>query len=177
MPRSFKSLALALLGVLLLWPTADAAAFGKTLQGAWDVRGTPQPTDEFPVPPAPFNSVFAFHFGGTMTQTDPTTPPGAPAPIFPELGPFNTGDGLGVWKRKGRRSYAYTAIKPLFVEGLQIGFLRIRGEAELSRDGQTFEGPSLSDFILGDDLETGELFFVGPVQLRGRRIGIVPLSE
>lgn len=177
MPRSFKTLSLLLLAGLLLWPAADAAAFGRSLQGAWDVRAMPQPTDGFPVPPPAFNAVFAFHFGGTVSQTDPTTPPGAPSPIFPEIGPFSTGDGLGAWKRQGRRSYAYTVIKPLFVEGLQVGFLRIRGEAELSRDGQTFEGPSLSDFILGDDLETGELLFVGPVQVLGRRIGIVPLTD
>ena len=178
MPRTFKSFALALFAAFALWPSADAEAIGGSLQGTWDVRATPQEAPGFPIPPPAFNAVFAFHLGGTVTQTDPTTPPGAPSPIFlPDLGPFNTGDGLGVWKRKGRRTYAYTVIKPLFVEGLQVGFLRIRGEARLSADRRRFEGPSLSDFILGDDLETGDLFFTGPVNVEGRRVRIVPLDE
>ncbi|MDJ0941941.1 MAG: hypothetical protein QNJ30_00625 [Kiloniellales bacterium] len=172
MPRSPIVFALALLIVLAAPPMDRAKAGFGGIQGTWEVTVTPQATPDVP-PPAPFQALFSFHFGGTLSETDGGIHPGSQAELFPELGTFSASDGLGVWSRSGHRRTALTFFKVLFVEQEQVGYLRIRGKVALSHDRKRFTGEALSDFILGPDLETGEIFFTGPVRLDGRRLGVV----
>ena len=171
MSRSSFALVAALVLVLLAAPAARADFGFGAVQGTWEVTVTPQPVPGVPTP-APFQALFSFHFGGTLSETDGGIHPGSRVEFFPELGLISASDGLGAWTRKGHRRAALTFFKVLFAEQEQIGYLRIRGEVALSGDRKRFSGDALSDFILGSDLETGDLFFTGPVRLDGRRLGV-----
>ncbi len=172
MPRS--PIAFVVLLLVLLAASAARADFGfRSIQGTWEVTVTPQQVAGLPQPP-PFQALFSFHFGGTMSETDGGIHPGSQVELFPDLGLLSASDGLGVWKRRGPRRNALTFFKVLFTEQEQIGYLRIRGEVALSPDREGFSGDALSDFVIGEDLETGEVFFSGPVRLDGRRLGVVP---
>lgn len=172
MPRSPIAFVITLILILAATPMARADFGFGGLQGTWEVTVAPQDTPDIPAPPA-FQALFSFHLGGTMSETDGGIHPGSRVELFPDLGPLSASDGLGAWTRKGRRRNALTFFKVLFAEQEQIGYLRIRGEVALSPDRKSFSGDALSDFILGPDLETGELFFSGPVRLDGRRLGVV----
>ena len=161
-----------LLIILFAAPVARADLGFGAIRGTWEVTVTPQPVQGLPQPP-PFQALFSFHFGGTMSETDGGIHPGSQVDFFPDLGTLSASDGLGVWKRKGHRRNALTFFKVLFAEQEQIGYLRIRGEVKLSPDRKDFSGDAFSDFVIGEDLEAGEVVFTGPVRLDGRRLGIV----
>ncbi len=172
MPRLPIACVVTLLVVLVTAPLARADFGFGAIQGTWEVTVTPQQVDDVPTP-APFQALFSFHLGGTLSETDGGIHPGSRVELFPDLGLLSASDGLGAWKRKGHRRNALTFFKVLFAEQEQVGYLRIRGEVTLSPDRKRFSGDALSDFILGPDLESGELFFTGPVRLDGRRLGVV----
>ena len=176
MPRLITLSLLAFLSVFALWPADEArATFGNSIQGSWEIKVIPQPTPDFPVPPPPFISIFAFHFGGTLSETDTQVHPGARFENFLDFGPLSGSDGLGVWKRKGFRAFGLTFVKMLFVEGEHVGVIRVRGELALGKDRSSVDGRADSDIIVGSDLETGEVVFTGPVLFDGRRLKVQAL--
>ena len=176
MPRMPIICVVILLLVLAAAVPARADLGFGAIQGTWEVAVTPQPTPDIPVPPEGFQALFSFHLGGTLSETDGGIHPGSQVDLFPELGLLSASDGLGAWTRKGHRRSALTFFKVLFADQAQIGYLRVRGEVTLTPDRKRFFGEALSDFILGPDLETGELFFNGPVRLDGRRLGVVAVG-
>ena len=110
MPRS--PIAFVVLLLVLLAASAARADFGfRSIQGTWEVTVTPQQVAGLPQPP-PFQALFSFHFGGTMSETDGGIHPGSQVELFPDLGLLSASDGLGVWKRRGRRRNALGAAGP-----------------------------------------------------------------
>lgn len=152
-----------------LWASSAATAHDNEcsqarLVGLWSFRVTPQPNPEVPAVPPPFNALFEFETGGTFNETDTGFHPTSAVELFADLGPLSSSDGLGAWEADRGNRYHGRFIKHLFdASGKPLGFLITRISITLL-DTDRLEATTVSDFVLGDDLNA-EPFFTGGVTL------------
>jgi hypothetical protein len=95
--------------------------------------------------------------------------------VFPDA--IATSEGKGVWKRRGRRRFDYTIITYAIGEsGAPVGIIKNSGIKILSRDCQSMEITSSSEFFAPDkDPLCDEAFLCIPYPpLNARRITVDP---
>lgn len=134
------------------------------------MRVTPQPNPEVPAVPPPFNAIFAFGSGGTISETDTGFHPTAAIELFPQFGPLSGSDGIGAWEVDRANHYRGQFIKNLFdTSGKHIGYVITRISITLL-DSDRLVADSTSDFVVGDDWKAEPFFSGGVTKGTGSRV-------
>ena len=122
------------------------------LEGAWHVITTP----EGPGAPPPLPVLIVFAAGGGLV--DSGRPPGTP--------------GFGAWVRSGANTFALTFLALRFdPQGHVAGTTKVRAQANLSADGNTYTGPGLTELFDA----TGTLLASFKSTAQATRITVEPL--
>ena len=149
---------------------ADAAklwAPGRRVTGTWlfDVVFPP----ETGVPG--FKEIITFHTGGTLSESNTTLHANSANPFFN----FNGSDGHGTWRYKRDRRVSFKLVKLVFdgVTNEHIGYLRVTSTVSMA-NGMLIQdaADSLTELILGPDIETGIVQPFGGADAVGRRISV-----
>lgn len=98
------------------------------LEGAWHVITTP----EGPGAPPPLPVLIVFAAGGGLVVSG--RPPGTP--------------GFGAWVRTRENTFALTFLALRFdPQGHFVGSTKVRAQANVSQDGNTYTGPGLTEMF------------------------------
>jgi len=126
------------------------AADGHSLVGTWKVTVSP---DGIP----PFTAYNVFTVDGNSFEFDNSNPPGAQT------------IAVGPWTSTGVNSFAFTEVNQLFDNtGAYAGELKVRGNVELTADGNSFA--SKFKFDVSDP--TGAVVFSGTGTAAGKRVAV-----
>lgn len=156
--------------VSLVNAAQGAAKHGKPkLTGTWlfDVTFPP----EAGVPD--FKETITFHKGGTVSESNTLLHANSANPFFN----FNGSDGQGTWRRHDDDLIAFRFVKLVFDgdSNQHIGYLRVTsvGSIENGLLIQDSEN-SLTELILGPDIETGVVQPFGGADAVGKKIASAP---
>jgi hypothetical protein len=84
----------------------------------------------------------------------------------------NESPGYGQWVRTGKRGFAATFVGLEYApDGTANGTYKVRATAVVSRDGQRFRGPFVTDIFAPD----GTLVFTVTGEVRGTRVVVEPM--
>ena len=122
------------------------------LEGAW--RGTVTPEGSGAPPPLPILIMFAADGGLVVSGR----PPGSP--------------GFGAWARTGENTFALTFLALRFdPQGIFAGSMKVRAQANLSEDGNTYTGPGITENFDA----TGKLLATFKATTQATRITVEPI--
>lgn len=162
--------------------------------GEHEIRFPPMPNGAWllditfpPVPgaPPPFSETLTFHAFGTVSESNTALNANSYNPALGQgcgfTGPggalefnCNGSDGTGSWRRTGRNTLAFTIIKFVYdgETNAHVGFLRVSSSrVTFGRDHiAQSAGDSLTEFLVGTDLETAVAIPFGGADAVGIRI-------
>lgn len=152
--------------------------------GAWllDVEFAAVPGQ--PPPPPAFKETLTFHVLGTVSESNTLLNENSYNPAFGQgcgfTGPggslelnCNGSDGTGTWRRVGRNKLSFIVLKFAYdgKTNQHVGYLRVSGELNFSgNDIRQSSLDSLTEFLVGTDLETAKAIPLGGADAVGQRI-------
>lgn len=160
----------------------DKQRFRPQPSGAWLLEVTFPPG---PGAPPPFLETLTFHVGGTVTESNTALNANSYVASLGQgcgfSGPggalefnCNGSDGSGSWRRTGSRTLAFTIVKFVFdgETNEHVGFLRVSSsKVTFGRDGiRQDAADSLTEFLIGTDLQTAIPIPFGGADATGRRV-------
>ncbi|MEL6199269.1 MAG: hypothetical protein AAFR09_03575 [Pseudomonadota bacterium] len=181
--RTYLLLLAALILLALQARAGDSAQrFAHTPNGAWLLEVSfPAGTEA----PPPFRETLTFHAFGTVTESNTALNANSYNPALGQgcgfTGPggalefnCNGSDGTGSWRRTSRNTIAFTVLKFVYdgATNAHVGYLRVTSrKVTFGRDGiaQSAED-SLTEFLVGTDLETAVAIPFGGANARGIRV-------
>ncbi len=160
----------------------ESALLGPS--GAWLLRVEFPTVPGAPPPPPPFQETITLHALGTVTESNTLLNENSYNPALGQgcgfTGPggavelnCNGSDGTGTWRRTGLRTASFVVIKFVFdgETNQQVGFLRVRGKLNVRGDRVTQNSEdSLTEFLIGTDIETAIAIPFGGADAVGQRI-------
>ena len=153
--------------------------------GAWLVDVEFPAIPGAPPPPPPFKETLTFHALGSVSESNTLLNENSYNPALGMgcgfTGPggalevnCNGSDGTGVWQRTGRNTLSFVVVKLVFdgATNAQVGYLRIRSDNVRFHKNQLIQdsGDSLTELLIGTDLETAIPVPFGGANSVGRRI-------
>ncbi len=140
---------------------------GRRVTGTWLIDVVFPPETGVPG----FKEIITFHPGGTLSESNTTLHANSANPFFN----FNGSDGHGTWRYKRNRRVSFKLVKLVFdgVTNEHIGYLRVTSTVSID-NGMLIQdaADSLTELILGPDIETGIVQPFGGADAVGRRIGV-----
>ena len=181
-----------LIAVLAVSVTLPASASGSGHNnyffagptGAWVLNVEFPATPGGPPPPPPFVETLTFHALGTLSESNTLLNENSYNPAFGQgcgfTGPggslelnCNGSEGTGSWRRTGRHSLSFVVVKLVYdgITNEQVGYLRVSGNLRFRKDKITQDaGESLTEFLIGKDIETAIAIPLGGANAEGIRI-------
>lgn len=152
--------------------------------GAWILDVEFPAVDGAPPPPPGFRETLTFHAFGTVSESNTLLNENSYNPAFGQgcgfTGPAgslelncNGGEGTGSWRRTGRNTLDFVAVKLVYdgETNAHVGFLRVRGTLSFRGDGIAQESSeSLTEILIGTDYETAIAIPLGGANATGVRI-------
>lgn len=153
--------------------------------GAWLLTVEFPAVPGAPPPPPAFTETLTFHALGTVSESNTLLNPSSYNPSLvdgcgftgpggsPQLN-CNGSEGTGTWRRTGRHTLSFVILKFVFdgVTNEHVGYVRIRSNnVRFSRNRiEQDAADSLTEFLIGTDLETAIAIPFGGANSTGSRI-------
>jgi len=151
--------------------------------GAWVLTVEFPVVDGAPPPPPAFTETLTFHALGTLSESNTLLNENSYNPALGQGCGFNSvgglelncngGEGTGTWRRTGRNSLTFIAVKFVYdgVTNAHVGYLRVSGKLRFDRDSiRQASADSLTEILIGTDLESAIAIPLGGANASGVRI-------
>lgn len=186
--NSFRVL-IAILATSVTLPTSASASDHKNYffagpSGAWVLNVEFPSTPGGPPPPPPFVETLTFHALGTVSESNTLLNANSYNPALGQgcgfTGPggslelnCNGSEGTGSWRRTGRNTLSFVVVKLVYdgATNEHVGYLRVSGNLRFRNDKITQDaGKSLTEILIGTDIETAIAIPLGGANAEGIRI-------
>lgn len=181
-----RLLALLALGIAL---SASASASDQTYvfagpSGAWLLDVEFPAVQGAPPPPPAFKETLTFHVLGSASESNTLLNENSYNPALGQgcgfTGPdgslelnCNGGNGTGIWRRTGHNTLSFVILKFVYdgATNAHVGYLRVSGRLSYNDDIIRQEsGESLTEILIGTDLDTAVAIPLGGADAVGKRI-------
>lgn len=151
--------------------------------GAWVLTVEFPAVDGAPPPPPAFTETLTFHALGTVSESNTLLNENSYNPALGQGCGFNAvgglelncngGEGTGTWRRTGRNTLNFVAVKFVYdgETNAHVGYLRVSGKLRYDRDSiSQASADSLTEILIGTDLESAIAIPLGGADASGVRI-------